>query len=156
LTGPLRWGSSSDFMEQLRALSVRQPWAHSIVHHGKDVENRTRSLGHRGWTLIHASACMTDEDLNVATRFMRAGRLPLPPAVPDLALGGIVGVARIIDCVDQSASPWWIGPYGLVIDRAHALPFTRCKGTVAPLFWRPPADVLDALRPALQALDLAP
>lgn len=149
-------------MQQLRALSVRQPWAHAIVHHGKDVENRTRRFGHRGWTLIHASACMTEGDFDGALAFVRHRNIaPSFAAHPsrvqqELRLGGIVGVARIVDSVEASDSPWWMGPFGLVIDQAHALPFTRCVGTVAPLFWLPPADVLDQLRPALEALDLAP
>lgn len=140
-------------MDQLRALSVRQPWAHAIVHSGKDVENRSRRLGHRGWTLIHASACMTDEDLRDATRFMRSAGLPVP-AEADLQFGGVVGIARIIGCECASPSPWWMGPFGLIIDRAHPLPFTRCKGTVAPLFWKPDAETLDRLRPSVEALKL--
>lgn len=140
-------------MDQLRALSVRQPWAHAIVHHGKDVENRTRRLGHRGWTLIHASANASDDQVASALGFM--GQLGVVPDRGQMRWGGIVGVALIIDSVCSSASPWWMGPFGLVIDQAHPLPFVRCKGTVAPLFWRPDGATLDALRPAVAALGLA-
>lgn len=140
-------------MDQLRALSVRQPWAHAIVHHGKDVENRTRRFGHRGWTLIHASAGVTDEDWSRAHGFMEENRLPFP-SPGECQFGSIIGIARIVGSVDASDSPWWMGPYGLVIDQAHPLPPVRCKGTVAPLFWRPPAEVLAQLRPALDALAL--
>jgi hypothetical protein len=141
-------------MQQLRALSVRQPWAHAIVHHGKDIENRSRRLGHRGWTLIHASGSATDDEVAAALGFM--SQLGVQPDRGAIRWGGIVGVAKIIDAVDASASSWWMGPYGLVIDRAHPLPFVECKGTVAPMFWRPDQVVLDRLRPALDALQLTP
>lgn len=148
-------------MDQLRALSVRQPWAHAIVHCGKDVENRSRRLGHRGWTLIHASAADSEEEWKAALAFMRSQRVA-PGMVyhpsrtrEEMRHGGIVGIARIVDSVSASPSPWWMGPCGLVIDRAHQLPFVPCKGTVAPMFWRPDPEVLDALRPAVAALGLA-
>lgn len=144
-------------MEQLRALSVRQPWAHAIVHHGKDIENRTRRFGHRGWTLIHASAGVTDDDWRRASHFTEANQLPFP-SPGECEFGSIIGVVHIAGSVSagdpRSNSPWWMGPFGLVIDQAHALPPVRCKGTVAPLFWLPPADVMAQLRPALEALDL--
>lgn len=39
----------------MRVLTVRQPWAWAIIHGGKDVENRVRSLGpYRGPVAIHA------------------------------------------------------------------------------------------------------
>lgn len=42
---------------ELRAISVRQPWAAAIVTGLKTVENRTRNIvgSHRGLLLIHAS-----------------------------------------------------------------------------------------------------
>lgn len=142
-------------MEPLRALSVRQPWAHSIVHHGKDVENRTRRFGHRGWTLIHASAGVTDEDWASAHGFMEDNRLPRP-SPGEVQFGSIIGVARVVDSITEddprAGSPWWMGPYALAFDAAHPLPPVQCKGTVAPLFWTPPADVILRLRPAIEAL----
>ena len=38
----------------IRALSIRQPWCHHILHDGKDVENRDWPTKGRGWFLIHA------------------------------------------------------------------------------------------------------
>jgi hypothetical protein len=148
-------------VDQLRALSVRQPWAHAIVHFGKDIENRTRRFGHRGWTLIHASRVVCPEEWDEAGDWMVERNLPADslPFRSEARAGGIVGVARIVDSISsadqRSGSPWWMGPFGLVIDQAHPLPFVECKGTVAPLFWRPPGEVMDRLRPALAALDLA-
>lgn len=39
----------------MKALSVKQPWAHCIIHLGKSIENRTWYTGHRGVIAIHAS-----------------------------------------------------------------------------------------------------
>src|SRR5262245_22156707 len=39
----------------LKALSVRQPWAHAIIYGGKDVENRSWTTAVRGTIAIHAS-----------------------------------------------------------------------------------------------------
>src|SRR5512135_2097795 len=57
--GPVR-NPAQDFQErsesvQIKALSVRQPWANAIML-GKDVENRSRYFAHRGLLLIHASS----------------------------------------------------------------------------------------------------
>jgi hypothetical protein len=40
----------------LKAISVRQPWAHAIIHLGKDVENRPWRRNYSGPLLIHASS----------------------------------------------------------------------------------------------------
>ena len=45
----------------MRILTVKQPWAWAIIHAGKDVENRRRSLGdYTGPVAIHVSR--TDDD----------------------------------------------------------------------------------------------
>lgn len=142
-------------MDDLLALSVRQPWAHAIVHLGKDIENRTRRFGHRGPTLIHASAGVTPQEYEDARAFMVRQGLPSHqlPTFSALRRGGIVGLVDIVDSVSgadvRSGSPWWMGPYGLVLANARPLPFIECKGTVAPLFWRPTPEVLERLRPLL-------
>ncbi|MEJ7831312.1 MAG: ASCH domain-containing protein [Nocardioides sp.] len=134
-------------MDQLLALSVRQPWAHAIMHFGKDIENRTRRFGHRGLTLIHASASLTaDEYVEADDEIHRRTGLHLPPS-HQLERGGIVGVVEIVDSISaadaRSSGPWWRGPYGLVLANARPLRLIPCKGTVAPLFWRPDAATLD-------------
>lgn len=45
-------------MGEMRILTVRQPWAHAIMHGGKRVENRVRNLAgdYRGPVAIHAGA----------------------------------------------------------------------------------------------------
>jgi hypothetical protein len=143
-------------MEALRALSVKQPWAHAIVHLGKDVENRTRCNSHRGLLLIHASASMTPDYYAEAGGFIdrvrsRLGIIPRLPRPSLIERGGIVGIVEVVDCVHESSSPWWMGPRGLVLRNARPLPFIPCKGTVTPLFWIPDADVQGKVAEALRA-----
>ena len=86
----------------MRALTVRQPWAWAIVHGGKDVENRTRSLGpYRGPVAIHAS--LSEAPLAewtpqlhgaMAERFKDSGDV-----VRDVlgTRGVVIGVADLVD-----------------------------------------------------------
>lgn len=106
----------------MKALSVRQPYAWAIVHGGKDVENRTWHSDYRGPVLIHAALhwhAVGPQEL--------ARRMGI--AVPDgLPLGGIVGRAEIVDCVNAHASRWFEGPWGFVLRNPQPLPFTPCPG----------------------------
>ena len=118
------------------ALSIQQPWAWLIVNGHKDIENRTWPTHRRGPVLIHTGLKMDIEarrdmldmihpangghiDPLLLEAFHRAGQLPL---------GGIVGVAEIVDCVTASDSPWFVGEYGFVIKNARPLPFMPLRG----------------------------
>ncbi|MGH7780835.1 MAG: ASCH domain-containing protein [Candidatus Binataceae bacterium] len=81
--------------DELRALSVRQPWAYAILHLGKDVENRPWRTHYRGRILIQAALRIEREE---------ALRLKLDP--DDLTTGAIVGSVEIVDCIDDSNSKW--------------------------------------------------
>ena len=82
------------------ALSVRQPWAHAILHLGKDIENRPRRTHYRGRILIQAS--LTTK----ASERAAARRLGLDS--DGLVRGAIVGEVEIVDCVRNSKSDWAI------------------------------------------------
>jgi hypothetical protein len=118
----------------MKALSIRQPWAHALLHCGKDIENRSwqprnPGLRFRGPFLIHASSGLT------AAEFAQASVDILQTcgtwiAREDLKLGGIVGEAEIVDVVKDSTSRWFFGPIGLVICKARPLPFVPLKGAL--------------------------
>jgi len=55
----------------MKALSIKQPWVHAILHEGKDIENRSWQRSFRGWLALHASA---QPDHNA--RFPREHRVP--------------------------------------------------------------------------------
>jgi hypothetical protein len=114
----------------LPALSILQPWAWLIANGHKDIENRTWSTRFRGRFLIHAGKKFDIDGHTFVKETFSHIRLP-----ENFERGGIVGVARITNCVQQSASPWFFGPYGFVIDQAHALSFQPARGQLG--FFRP-------------------
>jgi hypothetical protein len=98
----------------MKALSVKQPWAHLICTPRednpllgiKDIENRTWRTNFRGKIYIHASAPkkfnvnLTDEQMIKAL-----------PTINDaiegkISFGAIIGEVEIIDCVINHSSIW--------------------------------------------------
>jgi len=112
----------------MKALSIRQPWAHLIVHGGKDIENRTWITKLRGRFLVHASKGMTRQEHEFVCSFCAQRGLTMPPAFEHLERGGIVGSVEIVDCVTTSQSPWYMGNVGFVLANPAPLPFLRCNG----------------------------
>ena len=110
----------------MKALSVRQPWAHLIITGIKDIENRTWRTTYRGPILIHAGKTF-DADAYDWVRSEMCVQLPPPCEIPR---GGIVGCAWILGCTHAHPSPWFTGPWGWVLDpsRAELLPFAPCPG----------------------------
>jgi ASCH domain len=111
------------------ALSIQQPWAWLIVNGLKPVENRDWPTKARGWIGIHAGKKF-DHD---GYAWVRAEfpQIELPRFGDDalgFGLGGIVGRARLIDCVEDHDSPWFVGRYGFVFASAEPLPFRACRG----------------------------
>jgi hypothetical protein len=87
----------------VKALSVRQPYAHGIIHGWpdmgiKDVENRSRRTSFRGRLAIHAS-------LGPARDTDYTGDLAKLPR------GVIIGTVNIVDCVQGFDSRWSLDGY---------------------------------------------
>lgn len=144
---------SEEMLAHLRekpvALSIRAPWTHYVFHNGKGVENRLWGTKWRGPVLIHQSlsmprtefveaCCWADAkglcDENSYELFQECRRLR----------GHIIGVVEVVDCVTESDSPWFVGPFGFVL--ANPVAFARtvpCKGRLG--FFRPDCD-LSAVR----------
>jgi len=125
------------------ALSIRQPWAWLIVHGGKDIENRSWPTRFRGRVLVHASKGMTRDEW-AETYFAvaeidsaLADRMPRPDQIER---GGIVGEIEIVDCVSDSTSKWFGGPFGFVLRNPKPIPFHPCNGALG--FFRPNATKL--------------
>jgi len=110
------------------AISVRQPWAWLIVHGWKPVENRSRGTSFRGETLIHASKTFDEYAFETIWRISENAYRAMPQSIDAFQTGGIVGQARVVDCVDYHASPWFFGPKGIVLTGQKPLPFTPCRG----------------------------
>lgn len=120
------------------ALSIRQPWAHFIIHgvpvNGeppifKDVENRDWKTPYRGRCLVHASKGGTKRDFALAIAGVEeVFNIIVPLGFDDYERGGIIGSVEIHDCVDASDSDWWIGPHGFLLRAPQAVPFTAMPG----------------------------
>lgn len=122
----------------MKALSIRQPWAWLIVNGIKDIENRDWPTRFRGEFLIHASkGCTVDEyddcrDLRHAIHLKHTPDVPyinIPP-LTEIERGGIVGIATLVDCVEESDSPWFFGRHGFVLKDIRPLPFRPYKGAL--------------------------
>jgi hypothetical protein len=142
------------------ALSIRQPWASLILKAGKDIENRCWSTRVRGRILVHAAKGMTrtehEDAIDFAADAIRAdpknagaSRIvtlrELGMAFEDLERGGIVGSVEILDCVRDSASPWFMGEFGFVLRDPRLLPFTPWKGQLG--FFDVPESALSSNTP---------
>ena len=137
----------------MKCLSIRQPWAWFIVNAGKTIENRTWRCHYRGRIAIHASKLPTSgrryeeaiDDFYAGKAMALDGGVDLRklgPITMDMLVaqsGAIVGTARIVDCVTESASPWFVGPYGLVLEDVRPTPVIPCRGSLG--LWTVPPEV---------------
>lgn len=122
------------------ALSIMQPWAWLIVNRHKAIENRHWSTRFRGPVAIHAGKKI-DAD---AASDVYSGIHPVTGEVAHWSIeatdgrdmGGIVGVAEIVDCVEHADSPWFVGRYGFVLANQRPIPFIPVKGALGFFEWR--------------------
>lgn len=153
-------------MAEIRAMTVRQPFAWAIAFGGKDTENRPRPLGYRGMLAIHAGLELahpgffptTPEGHTAAVALDAIGgrgncwnprhhvvtRLSRTPR-PGLALGAIIAVVDLVGCHDDateephaSCSPWAIpGQHHLTLRNPRPLAEpVPCRGALG--LWRAP------------------
>jgi hypothetical protein len=120
---------------EMKALSIKQPYPHHIFHDGKDVENRDWPTNGRGWFIVHAGVSKSEIDKD------DDDQMALPR-------GGVVGMARIVDCVTEMNSGWFFGRYGFVLRDAFPLPLIPCRGQLGFFKLEPDtyASVADAIR----------
>lgn len=124
LPAPLiRWSAG---LRQLKALTIRQPWAWLVTNGYKDIENRIWATRHRGPLLIHAGSSTADIHADVRKYIERKHGVKLPEAFD---MGAIVGVVDIVDCVTKHPSPWYHKHgFGWVVAKPRRLPAKPCKG----------------------------
>ncbi|VDC28264.1 ASCH domain-containing protein [Pseudogemmobacter humi] len=120
----------------LLALSIRQPWAYAIIHLGKPVENRTWETLKRGPICIHAAKGMTQAEWWRAFDFITDDLDLMLPEPANLPRGGIIGTAEIVDCVRSHPSPWFFGPFGIVLANVRPVEFIPVKGALNFFDWR--------------------
>lgn len=123
------------------ALSVRQPWTLALALGWKPVENRNwrrpnPGLKFRGPIALHASSGMTRAEYEESAAFIEEMGHTVPPPA-DLARGGIVGVATVVDIVHEHDSRWFFGPVGIIIADARPVDFIPVAGRLGFFEWRP-------------------
>jgi len=127
----------------VKALSIRQPWVFSILHGGKDIENRDWPTRYRGPLALHAAKGMTRADVEAWRLFIDYADLRGDwldgRTIGDLDRGGVVGVCDLVDCVSAHASPWFTGDYGFVLANVRPIDFLPCAGRLG--LFDLPADV---------------
>lgn len=127
-------GASAD---QCKCLSIRQPWVWLLTHpeivascgiEPKTMENRDWRPHYRGPLLLHAGATIETDFFDrrsglllpdywawkfgaIGERLARA----MPRHRGEYATRSLVGIAKLVDVVEASASPWFVGKYGLVL-----------------------------------------
>ena len=116
----------------MKALSIRQPWAWLIIHGGKDIENRSWHTKFRGRFLVHAAQGITRAEYGDAvlfvTRFASTDLLVDFPPFDELRRGGIIGSVELVDSLDSSDSPWYMGEKAFLLRNPEPLPFRPYKG----------------------------
>lgn len=119
----------------MKVLSIRQPWAWLIINGGKDIENRSWHTKLRGRFLVHAAKGLTGDEYCDGLEFaMRAADIQLLRDFPTSQemrqewCGGIVGSVELVDSLDTSDSPWYMGQKAFLLRDPQPLPFTPLKG----------------------------
>lgn len=121
---------------EIKALSIKQPYPHHIFHDGKDVENRDWATHGRGWFIVHAGVSKSELDRDDEKH-------------QSMPRGGVVGMARIVDCVLEMDSSWFFGKYGFVLKDGFPLPLITCKGALG--FFALPRDICRQVADAIRA-----
>lgn len=128
---------------ELKALSIRQPWAWLIVNGPKRFENRdwkARNPAMAGVTpgrrfLIHAGQGMTAAEYAEAFVMARERGVILP-AFGDLPRGGIVGVAEVVRWHwERPPGMAWAFGTGIELTNVQPVEFMPCKGALG--FFKP-------------------
>lgn len=112
-------------MDDIRCLSIRQPWAWLVAAGIKDIENRNWPVVNCPVEiLIHAGVKRPSEYelLEIESEF----KVKIPR--DRLLYGGVVGQCTLAACVESHRSEWFKGEYGFVIEDATELPFRPCRG----------------------------
>ena len=117
-------------MAQMKALSIRPPWAWAIIHGGKDVENRRLRTRFRGRFLVHASLSVDPADFERAAAALRAADArAIVPCADEFARGGIIGSVELVDFADRHDSVWYApGAFAWILRKPRPMEFFPYRG----------------------------
>ena len=132
----------------MKALSLWRPWDQSILHAGKDFENRPWPLWANMIGMPIALHAGKKYDLDGANWMKDEGLYTPPP--PEESPCGIVGVVVFDSVVHQKVkpdSPWFFGPYGWHIKEIAAIGPIPCIGKQG--LWNVPKELEGAVERVL-------
>lgn len=123
----------------MRALTVKQPWAELIITGLKDVENRSRRTTFRGRFAVHAGLRRAEfDDLDLECMPAKYRKRIIDAWQRHKYPGRVLGTVELVDCVQNSSSPWAIDGYWHWVLR-DPRPYTRAvpaKGQLGLWEWR--------------------
>lgn len=135
----------------MNALSIRQPWAWLICAGYKVIENRVWPTTFRGRIYVHAGQKVDHE--GAVWLWENRWRLGIQGVIDGACesvnfpqRAGIIGEVDIVDCVTQSASLWFEGPFGFVLRNPtlYERPIP-CRGRLG--FFEPQTEAVKAREP---------
>jgi hypothetical protein len=107
-------------MKNYKVLTVRQPWAHLIIAGIKPVENRSWKTDYRGLLLIHAGLGYDPWDAELEYHHgIKRGLL---------TYGAVIGSVELVDIVTEHSSPFFVGPYGWVLENPRPIDPVPLRG----------------------------
>lgn len=150
-------------MNEIRGLTIHQPWAFAVACATKRIENRAWRYEptYRGWIAIHAGASTGRRDDREYAIGLVSRLADIPVDIVEHATqvrSAVIGIARLADVCSASVDtpdlvcecgPWAF-PGQLHFLLADVRPLVReipCKGALN--FWRLPEDVDEAVRAQL-------
>lgn len=122
----------AELLEDLRGLTLRQPWNWAILHAGKPVENRPMRAPRSQvgqWFALHAGAVYDEKGAEwIRTTFGLV--VPGPAEVP---LSCITALVKLGDCyragdLTKPKTPWAFGPWCYEVADKFILPQPETHG----------------------------
>ena|ERR1700741_3287546 len=126
----------------MKAITIKNPWAHLIVKGIKDIENRSWPTKYRGKVLIHSSQKIDHRFRAMNIMFTPEQWEVLPEIEQRKAVCGIynssaiIGEVDIVDCIRNSNSIWAIPNdwhWVLANAKMYENPIQNIKGKLS--FW---------------------
>lgn len=139
----------TNLFDNMKTLSIKQPWASLIAHGIKDVENRTWRTKHRGRIYIHASGkpAFTHKDYykNLTQKQVIDALNAFGGVWPKFIDSAIIGEVEIVDCGINHPSIWaekdcwnWVLANPVIYDK----PILNVKGALSLWEYERPYQVI--------------
>jgi activating signal cointegrator 1 len=152
-------------MDELKAVTIWQPWAQLIALGLKRYETRSWPTSYRGQLLIHASKKWGSDEIVHYGRLINMLACQFPGGYPGqlsfenaLPLGKIVALCDLVECwhcgvepppnvcrIESCCGDFGLGRYAWQLENMiHIMPPIEARG--AQGLWNPDAEIVDTIR----------